>query len=357
MVTRRCARGNVARAARLLCALLVPCAGGCGVDDAHGRRPGAVDREGGAAPSIQALALTGDGVLYAGSFGFGVFVSRNRGETWESMNAGLGDRFILCLSVDDRGTVYAGTVRGGVFRTRRDGATWESVKDGLRSVEVKSLLSSHGILYAGTGNGVYQFDEASRRWSEVAPGLEQTLVTSLAVTDDRRVFAGTAGHGMYRLDIDAAGAAGWERAGHPLVDPVEHLTHAYIRVTVAGPARQLYVGTLDGGVYRSRDAGRTWRPVGRSLPNDSIRGIVVAPTALYVATGRGVFTGNLRDGAWTPVNDGLTELSVQTLIGSPRDGLYVGTGAGAFRSRDAGKHWVDISETLGRHHARPRPYL
>ena len=37
--------------------------------------------------------------------------------------------------------------------------------------------------------------------------------------------------------------------------------------------------------------------------------------------------------------------------------LYVGTSAGAFRSQDAGNHWVNISETLGMHDAMPRPYF
>jgi len=123
------------------------------------------------------------------------------------------------------------------------------------------------------------------------------------------------------------------------------------------PVHQMYVGKLDGGVYRSRDAGKTWRPVGRSLPNDSIRGIVATASALYVATGRGVFKNTLQDTAWESVNEGLTELSVQVLIGSPQGALYVGTSAGAFRSQDAGMHWVNISDTLGRYRSIPRPYF
>ncbi len=357
MVRRHGSCGVSARVAFVLCVSLVLCVTGFRVDDARGQHTNPLDREGGAPPSIQALAVTDDGVLYAGSFGFGVFVSHNRGETWASMNVGLGDRFILCLSVDDKGTVYAGTVRGGIFRTQDDGTTWESMKAGLRSVEVKSLLARRGIMYAGTGKGVYQLDETARRWVVVASGLEQMLVTSLAVTKDFRLFAGTAGQGLYRIDPLSPGAAGWEKTDDPLVDPKEHLTHTYIRVTVVSPDQQVYVGTFDGGVYRSRDAGRTWRSVGRSLPNDSIRGIVATETALYVATGRGVFTNNLQNAAWVSVNEGLTELSVQSLIISPQGALYVGTSAGAFRSQDAGKHWVNISHTLGRHDSIPRPYF
>lgn len=358
MVMRHGSYGVSVRVTVILGVALVLCVGGgFRVEDSRGQHRDFHDREGGMPPSIQALAMTDDGRLYAGSFGFGVFVSRDRGETWGSINVGLDDRFILCLSADEHGTVYAGTVRGGVFRTREDGTTWEPMKDGLRSLEVKSLLSRHGTLYAGTGNGVYRFDETARRWGVMAPGLEQMLVTSLVVTHDLYLFAGTAGQGLYRIATAGPEGVGWEKVGDPLVDPKERLTHTYIRVTAVSPDHQMYVGTLDGGVYRSRDAGKTWRPVGRSLPNDSIRGIVATASALYVATGRGVFKNTLQDTTWESVNEGLTELSVQVLIGSPQGALYVGTSAGAFRSQDAGMHWVNISDTLGRYRSIPRPYF
>ena len=319
--------------------------------------PNPFERDGGVPPSIQALTTTGRGTLYAGSFGFGVFFSDNYGETWESINAGLGNRFILCLSADEKGTVYAGTVRGGVFRTREDGKTWESINAGLKLVEVKSLLTHHGKTYAGTGKGVYQWGETAQKWSAVAPGLEQTLIASLAMTNTFQLFAGTAGKGLYRIDATKHGTVRWERAGDPLVDPKEGLTHTYIRVTTVSPQQHVYVGTQDGGIYRSKDLGKTWQPVGRSLPNDSIRGIVVTETALYVATGQGVFKNNFQNSEWVSVNNGLTELSIQVLMASSEGEFYVGTNAGAFRSQDAGNHWVNISEELGIHYTMPRPYF
>ncbi len=322
-----------------------------------GVHPDPFVRPGGMPPSIQALATTGEGVLYAGSFGFGMFLSDDDGETWESINDGLGNRFILCLSTDENGTVYAGTVRGGVFRTREDGKTWESIKAGLKLVEVKSLLTRHGMIYAGTGNGVYQWHEAAHAWSRMARGLDQTLISSLAMTKTFQLFAGTAGKGLYRVDATKPGTAGWQKVGNPLVDPKERLTHTHIRVTTVSPQQHVYVGTQDGGIYRSTDSGKTWRPFGRSLPNDSIRGIVITEAALYVATGRGVFKNNFQNAQWTSANNGLTERAIQVLMASSDGALYVGTNAGAFRSLDAGDHWVNISETLGMHDAVPSPYF
>ena len=95
----------------------------------------------------------------------------------------------------------------------------------------------------------------------------------------------------------------------------------------------------------------------RDRPNDSIHGIVATRAALYVATGRGIFKNNLQNSEWVPVNNGLTELSIQVLMASSEGEFYAGTNAGAFRSQDAGNHWVNISEKLGIHYTMPRPYF
>ena len=315
------------------------------------------DRAAGFHPSIQALVSTDNGTLYAGSFGFGMFFSSDDGATWESINTGLDARFILCLSTDAKGTVYAGSVRRGVFRTKEDGKTWEAISAGLRPVEIKSLLARHGNVYAGTGKGVYHWTEATEQWTAVASGLEQTLIASLVMTDDFRLFAGTAGKGLLQIDTTRPGAATWQTVGDPFVDPKERLIHTHVRITVVSPDQRLYVGTQDGGIYQSKDFGKTWRSIGRSLPNDSIRGIVSTQSALYVATGRGMYKKNVQDSKWVPINAGLTELSIQVLMGTPQGALYVGTSAGAFRSQDAGAHWVNISEGLGLYYSMPRPYF
>ncbi len=314
-------------------------------------------REGAFAPSIQALATTDDGAIYAGSFGRGMFVSRDHGDTWTSINTGLGDRFILCLAVDQKGSVYAGTVRGGIFRTKGDGVSWEAISHGLKRVEVKSLLAHQRGIYAGTGRGVYQWHEADRTWVVVAEGLDQTLVSSLVMMDNQRLFAATAGKGVLWLDTTKPGTATWQRVKTQFIDAKERLRHNHIRILVKKGDDTLFVGTQDGGIYRSVDRGESWHVFGRSLPNDSIRGIVPTNAGVFVATGRGIYTTSLPNAKWTSVNDGLTELAVQVMVATPQGDLFVGTSAGAFRSQDRGRHWVNVSEGLGTQVFMPRPYF
>ena len=87
----------------------------------------------GAAPSIQTLVVTSDGVVYAGSFGMGLFRSTNKGHSWEALNRGLTDPFLLCLAVMPGHHVYAGTMRGGVYRLSLQGEQWESIGNALKT--------------------------------------------------------------------------------------------------------------------------------------------------------------------------------------------------------------------------------
>jgi len=309
------------------------------------------------APSIQALASSEEGTIYAGSFGMGIFVSHDQGKTWKAMNEGLSDRFILSLVVDQKGTVYAGTVRGGLFRTKEDGTTWELINQGLKRVEVKSLLAHPNGVYAGTGRGVYQWHETEKTWVEVAKGLDQTLVLSLVMMNNQRLYAGTAGKGVQWLDTTKPGTATWQPVKTEFVDPQERLRHNHIRVLAKNSNEDLFVGTQNGGIFHSDDHGKSWHAFGRRLPNDSIRGIVSTSAGVFVATGWGIYTTSQAKAKWTPVNAGLTERAIQAVVITSKGDLFAGTSAGAFRSQDLGKHWVNISEGLGTQFTMPRPYF
>jgi ligand-binding sensor domain-containing protein len=298
-----------------------------------------------AAPSIQALTTAGPQTVYAGSFGLGVFRSDDRGGSWAAANSGLSDPFILCLATGQDGTLYAGTVRGGVFRSHDGGKSWQSVNAGLKRLEIKALLIQHGVVYAGTGDGLYRLPEGTDEWSVVTKGLDETLVHSIAMGADQTLYVGTSGKGLFRYKPgNSAKGSAWQRLSRGLVDH-EGLVENFIRVLTIDKEQALYAGTFDGGVFRSGDGGATWRPISRALPNDSIRGIITSDKGLFVATGRGVFQSRNQGVQWMPLNKGLTELSIQVLIAA--DGvLYAGTSSGAFRSDDDGKTWIGISEGL-----------
>jgi ligand-binding sensor domain-containing protein len=304
------------------------------------------------AASIQALTLVGSDVLYAGSFGFGLFRSEDRGGTWRKSGEGVSDRFILSLATAKDGAVYAGTFREGVFRSTDHGKTWQSVNSGLKRKEVKTLLAVGDVMYAGTADGVYRLQGADDRWTVVTSGLDEILVHALAQGADGTLYAGTSGKGILRFK---ANSTGWVRMHHGLKDH-EGMVENFIRVLTIDPDGGIYAGTFDGGVFRSQDGGSTWRSISRALPNDSIRGILFNSRGLFVATGHGIFKTTDKGSQWVPLNNGLTSMAVQVLVQSPGGSLYAGTNAGAFRSDDDGKSWNAINEGLEAGIAPP-PFL
>jgi photosystem II stability/assembly factor-like uncharacterized protein len=135
---------------------------------------------------------------------------------------------------------------------------------------------------------------------------------------------------------------------------------------IAGDNRHFYFGAVDGGVWATSDAGRTWHPVFDHEPVGSIGAIAVAPSrpsTIYVGTGEADMRSDIAQGDgmyrstdggrhWTHI--GLTDSrQIARIIVDPHDPDLVYVAAlghpygpnaqrGVFRSRDGGRHWKKI---------------
>src|SRR5438093_11612693 len=87
---------------------------------------------------------------------------------------------------------------------------------GLKRLEIKALLIEDGVIYAGTGDGVYRVAEGDNRLRVVTKGLDETLVHSLVMAPERTLFAGTSGRGVFRYK---GKASDWTRF---TIGPVAH---------------------------------------------------------------------------------------------------------------------------------------
>jgi photosystem II stability/assembly factor-like uncharacterized protein len=128
-----------------------------------------------------------------------------------------------------------------------------------------------------------------------------------------------------------------------------------VRVLVSDPVRPsvLYLGTADGYILSSPDAGEHWESLGR-VANGVITTIIVTSDnagELFAAVwtgetngeGGGVFLS--RDGGRTWLASGLTGHAVRALVQAPSDASILIAGAldGVFRSNDFGKTWERIT--------------
>ncbi len=130
--------------------------------------------------------------------------------------------------------------------------------------------------------------------------------------------------------------------------------------------QRFYFGAVDGGVWRSDDAGRTWRPIFDAVPVGSIGAIAVAPSdpdVIYVGTGEADMRSDIAmgDGMWKSTDAGKTwqhiGLTDTQAIGSvlvdPHDPNIVYVAAlghpygpnaqrGVFKTTDGGKTWRKV---------------
>ncbi len=302
--------------------------------------------------SVQALALDPAGTLFMGTFGDGIYKSRDGGLHWEAVSEGLGDPYIMTLLIQpsggkapdgSKGMIFAGTARFGVFRSPDGGLHWEKVNTGLINTQVSALLFDlQGKLYAATGNGVFRSEDRGDRWTAYNTGLDDVLVRSMIMDRNGTLYAGTGGKGLYKRK---AGQQSWERLTRGF-EGERGLRENFIRVLTLGADGTVYAGTFDGGVYTSRDGGKNWNDLNQGLINQSIRAILIGKDGvLYLGTGRGVFIRSPKDTRWSSINGTLEDLNIQSMVMDGVGRIYAGTAIGLYKGSAKGD-WTLLTERL-----------
>ena len=138
-----------------------------------------------------------------------------------------------------------------------------------------------------------------------------------------------------------------------------------LRIDPTRPDR-MYAGGVSGGIWKTDDAGRNWRPIGDRLANLAINAMAMSPRdpqVIFVGTGEGYFREDVRytglplrgagifvtrngGESWVQIPATLTSdfLFVNDLEISARDDriVYAATRSGVWRSRDSGASWAQV---------------
>ena len=135
---------------------------------------------------------------------------------------------------------------------------------------------------------------------------------------------------------------------------------------VPGDANTFYFGAVAGGVWKTTDGGLTWAPISDKTPIESVGSIAVAesdPNVIYVGTGEACIRGNIvrGDGVYKSTDAGKTwrfiglkdTQTIGKVIVNPKNpdivfvaamGHVYGQNAerGVFRSSDGGATWQKV---------------
>jgi photosystem II stability/assembly factor-like uncharacterized protein len=154
------------------------------------------------------------GLLYVGTDDGRVWLTRNSGENWTEITAGLPFNkhvWKVVASKYDPATVYV-TLIGRhdddfdpyIFKSVDCGKTWVSIASNIPGGPVNVIREDpkvKDILYAGTDTGVYVSRDAGKTWNVLGGNLPTSYVWDIAIHPrDNALIIATNGRGMWIID-------------------------------------------------------------------------------------------------------------------------------------------------------------
>jgi photosystem II stability/assembly factor-like uncharacterized protein len=299
-------------------------------------------------------------IVYAGSWGAGVFKTQDSGQKWLPVNLGLANLYINSMAIDPKNssTLYAGTYKNQVYKSTDGGNSWMWSGTGMQDQAiVYSIAINPGnpnFVYAATrgisNNGappwngvVYRSQNAGQTWDPVLSNVggesAQDWVYSLAVSphDTKNVFAASHEHGPY---YSPSNGDTW----NPLPNGIQDNSG---RAIVINPVSDniLYYGVWhDDAVYKSYNQGSNWIPANSGIKYAKIYSMAISPEntdSVYLATfNRGLL--NSQDGGYHWHDAGLQGDFIYSIVINPAHTaiLYAGTaGDGLQKSTYYGIDW------------------
>jgi photosystem II stability/assembly factor-like uncharacterized protein len=183
--------------------------------------------------------------------------------------------------------LYVGTIGEGLWRSTDGGETFLRASDGMFVECHVRALAVHPrdprTLYLGCEQGLFRSTDGADHWTRVESPLNGRQIWSVVLLPQMPevMVAGTCPARLFRSED--CGLTWTEPAVH-MVQECPRIMHSRVTTLTADPAepQTIWAGVEIGGLFKSRDAGRTWQAVGRGLSSLDIHALVIVP-----ADGRG----------------------------------------------------------------------
>lgn len=300
--------------------------------------------------ALAAITAGGNSIVYAGGAG-GVDVTSEAfggGDSpiWARAFESPGATFDVTPHPTNVGTLFIGHERAGVWKTTDFGDHWTHTSTGIvpaRIVDLDHARTVDRTLYAGTSEGMFFSRDQGLTWqTNVADS--PTPVTAVAADILRRkvaFYATSAGEVFRTFDAGQSFQFVWSEL--PEGD--------WFRKLASAGFHNLYAVTASGRLYTSDDLGVEFFPRGAEIKEEILsvatdhqdRSIAYAGTR----TG-GVYKTVDNAQHWTKVNQGITQLRIQSLAVDPNNAsvVYAGSVGAIFKSTQKGNSWIRLSSGL-----------
>lgn len=288
------------------------------------------------------IAPSDGDILFAYSFGRGIYRSRNSGATWERVLEGAP---FVGITVDptDANVVYVAAVEQGVLRSTDGGDQWTPANTGLLLLGAVSIAIDAGDpsrLHLANAGFAFRSTDRGATWLPAHPGIPNLQQVASVPGVPNAAYARTLsyadGGGIYRT---TDGGETWS----PILRPPGPSTLHHL---APDPGRPESVYVADSTLWRTRDSGTTWARLDSGPPLIAGRALAVSPLepgTVYAAGGLARFSlSSDSGGRWlTPENRDFGALVTNNLAAAPTtpERVYAGTRLGVFRTDNRGASW------------------
>jgi len=308
-------------------------------------------------------------VMYAGTWGSGVYKTVNGGENWVVASKGISNPFIYSLAIDptNHHIIYAGTYGGGIFKSLDAGETWISISSGLNMPAVIYVITidnnNPSVIYAGTryyysgtfgpdyGGGIYKSSNGGSSWTHISlPGnTDYVYDIKIDPNNSNKVYAAMHWTGIFKSDN--AGST-WFPINNGLTPNTDAVRTREIEIDPTNSSRLFLATWGTSSLYYSTDGGNNWTPRNSGLPNDArvweLTMDAKSPNVLYAST--------INNGLYKTMNGGsswywLATLSSfhNTLVIHPIDSQTLFAGLkidGLKKTTNGGTSWSSIDDDI-----------
>lgn len=190
-------------------------------------------------------------VLYAATWGSGMYKSTNMGTTWTEINSGFGGYLAIQSVVATSANIaYAASFGGGVFVTLNGGGLWTKLNVGYDFVwsvaAIPAINPLNTKLFAGTyGDGLYRSLNSGTTWSKVT-NLNAPFIYSVVVDNTGKVYVASWTTGVF---MSSDNGDTWTSLG---------MGGLGVSSIIVNPDNNdVFIGTKEGKIFLSKSGGLT----------------------------------------------------------------------------------------------------
>ena len=264
--------------------------------------------------------ITGD-LNYYGLSSQYVYVSRDKGSSWQVDSGGLGTTYPFDFSLDKRGYMSLATT-GGLYYQQPDSSTWKIVSS-FPELSAYSVFNDRlGRTFASTFFNVYYSTDQGTSWTMNDAGLSGESVAGFSDDAFGNIYARAGGiTSPTRLFRSLGGTGAWTRIDTPMTSRSYNPLTVNIIDDVSGDT-VLIAATLFG-FFISTDQGTTWDLADCGLESFIVYGLEqLASGRRFMSTSLGIYYRGPSDTTWTKCYPPSGYLSGSPLFRDGADNLY-----------------------------------